>query len=86
MEEDKTLNRKSISDSGNELMEPSIQSSRKSTIRNLWKERHARSIEEGIRRERIRYTQGLSNLLDEYLTSNSILKISKRSGQIADMQ
>lgn len=47
-------------------------SPRRITIRSLWKRRHARSIEEGIRREKLNTVvtteQQLSNILDE--TSN----------------
>ncbi len=60
----KKKNGKNGSSLKKELIE-SEEPQKKLTIRNLWKRRHARSIEEGIRRERTSSTQKLTKLLDE---------------------
>lgn len=53
---------------------------KKLTIRNIWKRRHARSIEEGIRREQLSSTKELSNLLGEQSTA----KILQLNGEDAN--
>jgi len=57
---------------GSKIKIETPRNSKKLTIRNLWKRRHARSIEEGIRREQLSSTKELSNLLGEHSTAKML--------------